>query len=748
MSLRVSLVINTYNRMHSLPRTLVALEYLRHPELEVIVVDGPSTDGTEEYLQREWAGRIKFAKCPVANLSVSRNIGIMQASGDIVAFTDDDGIPEPDWLDELLTAYADPSVGAAGGFVRNHTGVAFQTKYIVTDRNGDSKILIENLDELPVQRPGAPQFPGLIGVNSSFRRSALLAVGGFDEEYAYFLDESDVIVRLVDAGQLVRVIPTAEVHHKYAPSHIRREDGLPHSWVPILRSSAYFCLRAATPDTPLNETFFAISKRKLIFREHTEWAAKMGNIDQAKRDSLVGEIEAGAAEGIRDAFAYPLRRLLPKDIAPPPWLAFQRLKPAAKRLHLVFVTSHYPPRKDIVGGIGMFMYQLARRLARDGHEITVITRGEAGRSHTVDFEERVWVHRLPEIDGTELEVEDLPDMPIGHKRAACGVLAELERVSQRRRFDWVIGTIWDMDLAAVIASRRFPVAMYLVTSYQLMLDSKPEWTRNADYYESTVAKMIATERWALARADKVLASTRAILRDVETAYGVSIPPARLGLLPFGIDAPRYADNPPAQSGRVRLLYVGRFEERKGIDVLFECLPDLLARYPELDVHLVGEVGAGAVSPQAGSTYKTRFFEQHRNAPFLDRITCFGFIPDTELEAEYRDCDVFVAPSRYESFGLIYLEAMRYGKPCIGCRAGGIPEIIVDGETGLLAEPGDAQTLASALDRLVADATLRGRFGAAGRARFLEHFTVDRFAQRLADEVGNWLTSPELRADHA
>src|SRR6202011_6048084 len=96
------------------------------------------------------------------------------------------------------------------------------------------------------------------------------------------------------------------------------------------------------------------------------------------------------------------------------------------------------------------------------------------------------------------------------------------------------------------------------------------------------------------------------------------------------------------------------------------------------------------------------------------------------------CDVFVAPSRYESFGLIFLEAMMFAKPVVGCRAGGMPEVIADGITGLLAEPGDTASLRACLERLVDDPALRGRMGAAGRRRYEERFTPDRMTDALVE----------------
>ena len=114
----------------------------------------------------------------------------------------------------------------------------------------------------------------------------------------------------------------------------------------------------------------------------------------------------------------------------------------------------------------------------------------------------------------------------------------------------------------------------------------------------------------------------------------------------------------------------------------------------------------------------------------------GIAQGTEVSEEalrgfYRACDVFVAPSRFESFGLILLEAMMFAKPVVCCRAGGMPEVVVEGETSLLAEPGDAASLECALERLIEDPALRQRLGAAGRRRYEAHFTPEHMASDVA-----------------
>ena len=109
-----AIVINTLNRANLLPNTLKSFLHLDFDNFEVIVVNGPSTDGTVEILE-QWKDKIKIGHCPEPNLSMSRNIGIAMASGDVVLFIDDDAIPEPEWLNQIMNGFDSPEVAATGG---------------------------------------------------------------------------------------------------------------------------------------------------------------------------------------------------------------------------------------------------------------------------------------------------------------------------------------------------------------------------------------------------------------------------------------------------------------------------------------------------------------------------------------------------------------------------------------------------------------------------------------------------------
>lgn len=726
MTLTFSIVINTYNRADHLKRALHALRYLRYPAFEVVVVNGPSTDHTLQVLE-PYADHIKLGHCPQTNLAQSRNIGIALAAGDIICFIDDDAIPEPTWLNELALLYeADPQVGAVGGFVRDHTGVDYQCRYIVCDRTGDATFTDHPQPEHAHHPPHAPRYPTLIGVNSSFRRQALLDIRGFDEEYAYFLDETDVCVRLIDAGWRIALSPLAEVHHKYAPSHLRCEKRVPKSLYYTCRSKVYFTFRNAIPGTPVPTLFAQAARVRRQLDADIYHYRRFGWVDDTHARTLWSEVRQAQADAIHDAFAYPLGRHLPlaQLQSPPPLHPFPVLRPNNERLRLILISQDYPPRP--CGGVGVFIHQLAQSLARRGHEIAVITRAE-GR-HTVDFEEGVWVHRVPITAHPNRHHPELPDLPASVRDHAYTVYDEARRIQQLRGTTLTLSAIWDLEAAACVASPHFTNFVYLVTTYQLSLPSKPEWQRNPHYLHHHVNKMISGERWIIDHAQGVLASTRAIWDDIRAHNPELQRPAPTAILPFGLPAattppPKPADYPPEDTPVI--LFVGRFEPRKGVDTLLDTLTELLPRHPNVVARLVGD----DTLIVDGATLKERFLARHAGAPFLSRIQFLGFVDDAQLEAEYAHCTLFVAPSRYESFGLIYLEAMRWGRPCVGTRVGGIPEVLGE-ESGLLVPPEDPQALTQALEQLLINPDLRARLGEAGRQRFHAHFTVERFTDRL------------------
>ncbi|MGX9356208.1 glycosyltransferase family 2 protein [Roseobacteraceae bacterium S113] len=223
--LKVSVIIVSHGRADALARCVRAVGQLDYPAFEIVVV-------ADSVAAAHVKGSVrKLVVFDEANISAARNLGLAQAAGDVVAFIDDDAVPEPTWLNFLTAAFANEDVMSAGGYVLGRNGVSFQWRASSADPVGRSH----------AATPGQPLAPGHVwrteGTNMAFRREALLGIGGFDEAIRFFLDETDVNRRMPGA---CAIVPEALVHHGFAASARRREDRAPVDLYEIGASVSYF----------------------------------------------------------------------------------------------------------------------------------------------------------------------------------------------------------------------------------------------------------------------------------------------------------------------------------------------------------------------------------------------------------------------------------------------------------------------------------------------------------------------------
>lgn len=219
------------------------------------------------------------------------------------------------------------------------------------------------------------------------------------------------------------------------------------------------------------------------------------------------------------------------------------------------------------------------------------------------------------------------------------------------------------------------------------------------------------------------AATRVVvLSDYWRQFAIDqlmLPPAQIVEIANGVPAaPPPLDK--QQGGPVRLAFLGIVGPRKGIDVLLDALasPAMAA----LDWTLtVG--GNGAVEEAA---------EQAKALGIADRVTFLGWVEEDVTDRVLRNADIFVLPSRAENQPVSILEAMARATPVVATRIGAIPAQVVDGVTGMLVDPEDAEGLAGALASLVGDAERRRAMGEAGLARFTAQFSVEAYGERFAD----------------
>ncbi len=368
-------------------------------------------------------------------------------------------------------------------------------------------------------------------------------------------------------------------------------------------------------------------------------------------------------------------------------------------MNVVIPTVDYPP---IEGGIGSLTVHVSRELAAAGHHVTIIA-PYFPNQETFDAAEPVEVVRY------------------GGYRLGWFRIVPLAWRSWRilRRADLVLGVnIAYGGLLALLFGCRYVTFAY---AYEFLKFSP----------RSVPGRLL---RRAYNRA-KVVVAISQFTRVKLVEYGVS--PNRVRVIHPGANPAviRSANELDALQRRYLLegkrviLAVGRLIERKGHRTLIAALPGILEKVP--DAHLV-IVGQGPMMSACSRLAQELGIRDH--------VTFAGRLDDDDVSGLYQLCDVFALPAgqgeggQVEGFGLVFAEAHAYGKPVVAGRSGGMVDAVVDGETGLLVEPGNPEAVADAVTTILHDADLAKRLGENGRKRVESELNWTAFTRALLATV--------------
>jgi len=249
----VSAIVCTVDRCNFLRKVMSAVSSWRSSVQELIVVVGPSQDDTESLLLEYKHIIDKIIFTDQRNVSVARNLGLKAASGEIIIYLDDDVIPPKNWIDLHIKAYKEQglSCGCVGGAVTDKTqpNLALQFARGVNSRLSESRpVLSEVAAHRYLSNPN--WFPATMGANASYKRNALVKIGYFDEFFEYFLEETDVCLRLQEAGYTIHYIDVA-VDHYVQPSHNRCDRQHLTCWYSLAKNTTYFALKHGCQKIPL-----------------------------------------------------------------------------------------------------------------------------------------------------------------------------------------------------------------------------------------------------------------------------------------------------------------------------------------------------------------------------------------------------------------------------------------------------------------------------------------------------------------
>ena len=357
---------------------------------------------------------------------------------------------------------------------------------------------------------------------------------------------------------------------------------------------------------------------------------------------------------------------------------------------ILILSWEYPP--IVAGGLARHVCKLSEALVELGVEVHVLTRG--ARDHvTEELRAGVHIHRVAEAEMPR----DLDAFVAWVEGMNAHMHAAGRRLGKRLRFDVVHGHDWLVaGAAAAIAERlRRP---YLTTIHATEFGRHQGWV--AQHPQSYIHRI---ETWMAQRAEHVITCSHYMRGHVADVYDID--ERRVTVIPNGIDPADLQPVGDLDALRARfaapqerlVLLVGRLVYEKGFQLALDALPQVIEQAGRVRFLVAG-----------AGTHEAELKKQARRLGLMRHGTFMGWIGDDVLHSLYRIADLCVVPSIYEPFGLVALEAMASGCPCIVADTGGLREVVPNADVGLRFRSRDPRALATMMRRVLTDDALRER----------------------------------------
>ena len=378
-------------------------------------------------------------------------------------------------------------------------------------------------------------------------------------------------------------------------------------------------------------------------------------------------------------------------------------------VRILMLSWEYPPNH--VGGLGRHVLHLSRALAKAGAEVTVVTRS-ADAAGAVFRDHGVRVVTAPAYDLHP------PDFITWAAEFNVSLMESVSGNLSAKDFDVIHAHDWIVAYAA--RALKYSWGVPLVATIHAT-----EHGRQNGLHNSAQQHISETEWWLCYQACRVVTCSSYMKEEVGRIFAV--PGDKVSVIPNGIGE-AWFEVTRHEAPEPTVIFVGRLVPEKGPQVLVEAMASVLAEFPSARLVLAGD------GPMEGDI-RHRIYQWGLGKA----VTLAGRLDDEGLGRLYERAWVAVFPSSYEPFGIVALEAMATGVPCIAGDAGGLREVVRNGRTGLLAQPGDPEALAGAVKALLRNRVWAGELAAEARARARSEYSWDDIAGktlRVYEEVLN------------
>jgi len=369
---------------------------------------------------------------------------------------------------------------------------------------------------------------------------------------------------------------------------------------------------------------------------------------------------------------------------------------------ILILADTFPPNR---GGSEAYLVVLAEGLAQRGHDVQVFTPAAQVKDHSIAHHANLQVSRS--TIWKKLQLLGAHQNKYVNRISRLQILPLIAGRSLGRKYDVVIaGHLLPAGIVAGLLKKLKFCKRVVVITY----GEEVATYRHGD-------RMARLMRKAFAAADAITVLTQAAFEEIkEVAPDCA---SKVTIVPPSAEIP--AEQPAAGiaefSGEPIILTVSRLAERKGIDTTIRAMKRVMARFPDAHYYIAGT-----------GPYESVLRDLISDLDLGESITLLGPVPDTALL--FGRCDMFCMPNRTlpngekEGFGIVFLEAGLHGKPSIAGKSGGAVDAVIDGETGILVNPGDTEDTAAAILKLAENAEYRHQLGAAA-LDFAKTFTHER-----------------------
>jgi len=703
----ISIVIPTYNVEKHIEGCLQSLRNLDYPHYEVIVVDGLSLDRTVE-IAKKYDTRILYEE--KGTRSAACNVGIKHSNGEIIAFTDADCVVERDWLRKIVRYFTNPNVAVVGGRDLTYEKDPYMAKCIGLSEH-----------HRPRPKKTAELIERIKGCNVAYRKNLLEETGGFNETLHYS-EETELHYRIARQGKTLIFDPTITVWH--------RRRGTLSSYANL----CYYASKERMKTSKLVSGMFKTKDFLLVLLSIT-------GLVLAALSVLIEWTRIGAFSILLLSLLFYLRSYFRKTSEIKYILGYllvfytyciaktvgvirgslakleriPEFKVYVKPLRICYVAADVPV-PYIFGG-STHVYEIAKNLSALGNEVHVvslrISRSQLAYEKLDDF----YIHRV--FKGVLF-----PPYLTPYRKGP--VLRTLSFIFHRLKFRFLWIVITALTTSNLVRKYKIDVIMERGSSFGI-----------GAFVSILTRRPLVLEVIDPLRSELSLRTARKII-----AYTYNLTPNRYRskIEIVTAAANTYSFNPNTSGEDIRckyginnnpvVIYVGNFEEWQGIFDLITAATYVLKEEPTAKFLMVGDGAKLEASKSLASKLEIR-----------EAFIFTGGVNYEGIPKYLAAADVAVAPynpmafSLTKKYGFYYspiklFEYMAAGKPTVSTKVGSIPEILQDGNEGLLVDPGKPDMLGKAILAFLRDRDLARRMGENAREKVLKNFTWEKVTNRI------------------